>query len=518
MADLGLLQTPAPMKTTLFYLLTCAAVIAALSQPSCSGCDKKTDLTVDPALVPSLTWTVPVDLPDSPATQAQFTVFGWQSFIALNWPARLDQRGLPDTTKAFGAEWPTVWETFKNKQQTFPSNATDPGPWNATGQNFMIKRLGSFSKISNPFVIPVDTDGVNTGGFPDEFDQADGSYPLIDQDSNFVTYEILVNQSEYEYVRSTGYYNGYNQKVDVSDSAFVIPPKGPNSDADTALMRTLPVQARYGATELKAAWRVIPKDMPASQKARYFKRPAIRELPGGLTDTVELGLVGLHILRLTRSTHNTWFWATFEHVDNDTIMPSYGGTPPPTPTFNPGPNGTPAPPYPAGFCYNTTNCDSTGLPPQITATQQGLPALPPVNVSRITPIDQLVDSLNLVYKTLFNGTVWQYYRMVGVLNQVPTGNSNTAVPKAPGIYVNAFPLPNITMETYAQVNYGNTAFASNCVTCHGFGFPQYFKADKGYAEQEYQIFTFLLGDAASDSLIARKSRIKRIGEAEKPKK
>jgi hypothetical protein len=511
------------MKTTLFYLITCAAVIAALSQPSCSGCDNKTDLVVNPALAPSLTWNVPVDLPDSPATQAQFTMFGWQSFIALNWPARLDQRGLPDTSKAFGANWPTVWETFKNKQQTFPSNASDPGPWNATGQNFMIKRLGSFSKISNPFVIPVDTDGVNTGGFPDEFDQADGSYPLIDQDSNYVTYEILVNQSEYEYVRSTGYYNGYNQKVDVSDSAFVIPPKGPNSDADTALMRTLPVQARYGATELKAAWRVIPKDMPASQKARYFKRPAIRDLPGGLTDTVELGLVGLHILRLTRSTHNTWFWATFEHVDNDTIMPSYGGTPPPTPTFNPGPNGTPAPPYPAGFCYNTTNCDSTGLPPQITATQQGLPALPPVNVSRITPIDQLVDSLNLVYKTLFNGTVWQYYRMVGVLNQVPTGNSNTAVPNAPGVFVNAFPLPNITMETYAQVNYPSnenptTAFASNCVTCHGFGFPQYFDADKAYARQEYQIFTFLLGDAASDSLVARKPRFKRIGEAEKPRK
>jgi hypothetical protein len=111
--------------------------------------------------------------------------------------------------------------------------------------------------------------------------------------------------------------------------------------------------------------------------------------------------------------------------------------------------------------------------------------------------------------------------MIGVLNQVPTGNANTAVPNAPGTFVNAFPLPNITMETYAQINYPSStssiAFASNCVSCHGFGFPQYFSSDKSWARSEYQIFTFLLGDAATDTAAARKPRVKRLSEADKPK-
>lgn len=505
------------MKTkTLLFIATACFMLAMLPQ-GCGGESETLTTTGVAPLLPSLSPDMPIDLPDSPATQQQFTMFGWQSFIALNWPARLDQRGLPDTTKSFGASGPVVWETFKSKDETFLPNAVDPGNWNTPGQNLTKKRLRHFSKI------PIDSMGANTGGNADEFDQADGGYPLIDQDSNFVTYEILINESEYTYVRQNQYYNGINQKNDVHDSSFVIPPKGPNSDADTALMSMLPPDARYGATELKAAWRVIPKDMPVSQRERYYRRPAIRELPGDLTDTVELGLVGLHILRLTRSTHSTWFWATFEHVDNDVILPQYGGTPPATPTFNPGPSGSPAPPYPAGFCYNTTNCDSTKLPPVISPTQVGLPALPPVNVSRITPINTLVDSLNKVYFTLFRGTVWQYYRMIGVLNQVPTGNANTAVPNAPGTFVNAFPLPNITMETYAQINYpSNTntsiAFASNCVSCHGFGFPQYFSSDKSWAQSEYQIFTFLLGDAATDTASARRPRVKRISEADKPKK
>ncbi|MCA6362576.1 MAG: hypothetical protein IM638_06030 [Bacteroidetes bacterium] len=500
------------MKTTLFYLLTSAAILAAVLQPSCSEEHTATNVSSPAPLVPSLTWTVPVDLPDSPATQVQFTLFGWQSFVALNWPARLDQRGLPDTNKKFGQSGPVVWETFKGKEQTFLPSAADPGPWATAGEDLTKKNLSLFSKTNND---TINLDTLGTGGNVDEFDQADGGYPLIDQNGNYVTYEILINESEYEYIRENQYYNGINQKNDVHNSAFVIPPKGPNSDADTTLMNTLPPDARYGATEIKAAWRIIPADMPASQKARYYCRQAVRTLPGGATENVEIGLVGLHILRLTRSTHNTWIWATFEHVDNDTIMASYGGNSSMKPTFNPGPGGTPAPPYPLGYCFNTNDCSSSGLPAIITPSMNGLPVQPPVNVSRVNPIDPLVDSLNGVYQKLFSGTVWQYFRMIGVLNQVPTGNSNTAVPNAPGVYVNAFPLPNITMETYAQTANANFG-ATNCVSCHAFGFPQAFPGDKKLA-QNYQIFTFLLSDAVTDTSTARKPRSVKMQEAEKPK-
>jgi len=65
-------------------------------------------------------WKMPVDYNNAGknATQADYYNFGWQSFIAANWPSDPTYRGKPDTTKRIGAldaqgnPLSVVWEAW----------------------------------------------------------------------------------------------------------------------------------------------------------------------------------------------------------------------------------------------------------------------------------------------------------------------------------------------------------------------------------------------------------------------
>src|SRR5919202_5137443 len=64
-----------------------------------------------------LSCSVPADMlvnaqqPDFTFSQRSADVFSWQEFIALNWPARADARGLPDWNKQISEAGPRVGET-----------------------------------------------------------------------------------------------------------------------------------------------------------------------------------------------------------------------------------------------------------------------------------------------------------------------------------------------------------------------------------------------------------------------
>ncbi|MDQ3109471.1 MAG: hypothetical protein M3R17_06210 [Bacteroidota bacterium] len=466
---------------------------------NCSGEPKKE--TVVELNYSKISWQMPVEVHDT--TQVDYAILGWQSFIALNWPADTNYRGKPDTTKKTGTSSPVVWETFKLKEETFyPDTLTNPGPWNAASVNGKPRR--SFAKKSlfraaKSFdTIPVDQQG-------GEFNEAGTNVPLIDQDSNYVMYEIAINESEYTYIVNHNYFNGNVQKREVHAHSFTNPPKG-----DTLVTRSengdslyyqiapsiagLPSFAQYGSTEIKASWRVLPASMPAAQLQRYYHRTSVIALPQGGYRTAEVGLVGLHILRLSYITRNTWYWATFEQMDNVTVSSGSAFTP----SFNPGGN----PSYPNGYCYNSPACDS--FPDTIT---NFLPEhSKPVNISRFTPIPSYIDSLNSVYQALLSGTVWQYYQMVGVVNQAVGSNKSFELPYPAntGIYTNVNMMANTTLESYAQNSSFGNPF-SNCVSCHSFGFPQHDPADKAYVDSTSQIFTFLLLDASTTGASATKS-------------
>ncbi|MBD2525706.1 hypothetical protein [Nostoc sp. FACHB-133] len=68
--------------------------------------------------------------PASEATLTQSAIFAWKEFIALNWPADPNHRGLLDTNSFFGSDdKPLVWETLRNKVEIYPGDskkAKDP--------------------------------------------------------------------------------------------------------------------------------------------------------------------------------------------------------------------------------------------------------------------------------------------------------------------------------------------------------------------------------------------------------
>jgi hypothetical protein len=435
---------------------------------------------------PSLDWKMPAEVFDT--TQENYAKLGWQSFIALNWPADLSYRGKPDTSKSIGDAGVRVWETFRLKEEMILPDAQRPDSWNGSGGNGLAARdltKKSLFRLAKKFdSIPDDPDG---GG---EFNQAGSGNPLIDQDSNYVMFEIGVNESEYTYVRDHNYYDANVQIQQVHEHSFVNPPKG-----DTLVQRSgdslvyqvapsvasLPAFAQYGATEFKASWRILPAKDKDTKWKRYYHRTATIALPDGSFETQEVGLVGLHILRLTALTGSTWYWATFEQVDN--LTPPANGSGEASFHKQGDTSGTAN-----GYSYSPTPIKTT------------LPANPvPVNVVRITPIPAYIDSLNKSYQQLLAGTVWENYQLVGVVNPALGGNKSFPMNNATGIYTNVNFMANVTMETYKQKeSFTKSVNFSNCVGCHSLGTPIFQTGnakDSLYAFANYQIFTFLLSDA-----------------------
>lgn len=465
-------------KIVILLLLITAASLFSIFTGVFSSCNNTENATEEEATgsLPPRSWIVPVNPDhDSLASQWDYYKLGWQTFIAINWPANPSYRGMPDSTLSLGAAdgngnpLPVVWEAWQEQYNIFLPGAINPGPWNdadsgCNGGKLGLKLLRQFSKG-------------NGEAIDDAFDQATGQ-PLITQDSQYVRYEVRVNESEYDYIVTNSYFNADSQSTAVGNGTFKGFPHG-----NDALSQALQPWARYGATEIKASWRVFTPQTSAAIKNRYYRTRAIlMDTYGNCTDTAEIGLIGLHILRLTPYTGSSWYWASFEQVDNVALQPQYGGQLPPTPTFNTNP----------AVSYGDTGYEY--IPAAIVAYQP-LPPGKPVGVSRSTLDiqDKLLDSINMVYHKLVAGTPFQYYQLVGTVNPPSPGQQGytDTDPKYSPVTVNTPMMVNTTMETYMA----SFTKRSNCVTCHISGYPVTPKSVPYPYSGNYQVFTFLLGKA-----------------------
>jgi len=136
---------------------------------------------------------------------------------------------------------------------------------------------------------------------------------------------------------------------------------------------------------------------------------------------------------------------------------------------------------------------------------QPLKPQPPVNVSRVTPVQSDSIPVTRRYQQLLNGTVWQNYELTGVQfpvnpmqNDQPQGNlkgngqcyvAGTDHDTLPAFQLNDCYLANVTMETFVQ--------STSCATCHSYGAPLGVpRTPRGRptfdALVQFQIFTFML--------------------------
>jgi len=468
--------------------------LAALIVITVSGCRKEATQPALEAAAPaekkaqanvgSNAWQVPADVtptPPPPVAQSAYTDFGWQTFVALSWPALSPasggQNGQPDTnstigaTAANGAFVPTVWATFRDLDTIMLDNGVDPG----ASYTQAVTIPSNCAPIgSNPIAPGFQPMFVNASTFPnativkDYINQATNN-PLVDQKGWYTFTNIRINESEYNFIRQNGYYLGANQAAAYSKDGQLqaFPKTGQESGYPT-----LPSYAQYGALEIKSAWRLLDPSTDSAIIPRYYTQWGYFMQPDGVTcqGPALFGLIGLHILRLTTSMGGTWFWASFEQVDN-TSAPS--GIPATLAAAN----------TPNGNCTSAYNVPPTAVTANIPWNNTNKPN----NICQVTNIPANVQQANATWQQNLSGTVWQYYQMVNTLNPCPSDGTDCSTFQP--IYdtsnqINLTEFANTGIETYFQ--------NSNCMDCHGSA------AGNGVPKPltgTNQIFTFALLNA-----------------------
>ncbi len=405
----------------------------------------------DPALLVSgwqipFTVAMPQDVAAGPLAPQQpfFDDFSWRSFIGLNWPAALGPggaplRGVPDqrtpiANKPNGARtwetWKSAWELFKPTQDPTPFEEYD-GPPAGCPQIKTVKQPQRVFVMASKAGSLIDAD----------LDQA-LSGPLIDQNRNYVRYEIKFNKTQYDVIRDNRWFIASNLPTQV--------------DFPSSVQVPTPAQ---GAIELKAAWRELIENQ--DDFSRYYWTEAHLLEPGNpmTCRSAKLGLIGLHIVHKV-SPFREWIWSTFEHIDN---VPDPGRPAPKTYSLN---NGTAVPVTVNGYNYPPI----PNRPPESRPRDQPLPAKSdirrtPVQVTRFTPIRTDTQQINAAYQKLLHGTPWEFYQALPT--QWPTvrrGAQFKPNGAYPGDSGNPFPVAhvaNTAAETYFQ-NSGSTS----CMQCH----------------------------------------------------
>ena len=482
-------------KSVCAFLGAAIIVLLTIAVVACGGksTNGKLATSVTSGALPSNSWVVPVDVTASngqSASQNDWSNFAWQTFVALNWPAVVPATtsgisGLPNTRLSIGASSsnqamiPAVWQTFRSEANTMLAGASNPGAWatNPLPLPSSCQALTSAYPVSPGFQ-PMLLNMVSKFGVvkPSNSDEASGP-PLIEQSGWYVTYDIRVDQSEYTFIQQNGYYNAATQQsVETSNGQLL---GFPQTGKESTFNPPLPTLAQFGALEVKAAWRVLDPSHDKAIIPRYYTQSGYFLQQDGTTcqGPALFGLIGLHILRLTPTTPATWFWATFEQVDNVTA-PAAGASA--TLAAANTPNGACTSQYNSAPPVHSGNIPWTG-----TST--------PVNVCQVTNIASTVQQINTTWQGNLAGTVWANYQLIDTVNPSVQGGPAYSIPISTTT-VNTNILANTTMETYLQgVGAGK---GQSCMDCHSFATPQC--GPKGCSAtnpSNNQIFTFLLANA-----------------------
>jgi hypothetical protein len=343
-----------------------------------------------------------------------FDDYSWRIFIAMVWPARQGQRGVPDTGQTISAPGPRVFETYKSAWEVFHRDGSTPAAWdiyegapfNACNQSVQFGDivLASFSKFG-------------------DIGQADfGTLvgPLVTQNMTYARYLTTLNRVEFDQISS----NNWFLRANLGTSAN-------------------PLTFNNGAIDVKSAW----IDMTGiAHPERYYKSAAwILDPATGQCTQKQVGLVGIHIVQKTPS-RPQWIWSSFEQIDN---IPQTGAQAPFA--FNDG-SGTSMP-----------NNNPIHFPP---------PDVPPLkfNVQRLTPINPSTLNTNREYRAALaqQNSVWQFYQLVTTQWPLQLNPPQPIPPTQPGTPNATFPgngatsaFANVTMETFDQ-----TAIRRGCMNCH----------------------------------------------------
>lgn len=428
--------------------------------------------------------------------QAAFDIYSWNAFIALNWPADTSTKGAPpcnlqngvardcDKPLPRGDYGPTVWETCKPDSAVFRGDAKGavaPAGWNCPldplpGCESVDARGATASRAPALRMIVKDANSAH------EFLQAGTFAPLVDQNGNFVRYEMRMNRDEFEFIHANRLWDSNNHTADVS-----FQPVGSNEN------RTV------GPIEIKAAWKILTDE---DQRERFHAREVEVAWPNPakkgkyLCRQYTMGLVGLHIAHKTQSAPQ-WIWSTFEHVDNyKGEKPSFSDPDCEKCVVN-------EPPSPPREGWSGDPRVQEAPPTQVRVTEGSAATILAKSAELNERVRQKLAAL---------GSVWQFYELVST--QWPSvpyidGKPAKVLDKATLIDQGAGQIPhllaNTTMETYLMgpdcPDKNLFTNKSSCMACH----------DKaGIADDLYRAdFSYLLREAFPRAAKAAESQQRR---------
>lgn len=253
------------------------------------------------------------------------SLFAWQEFIALNWPAKAGQRDVPDLAQKFGAgvNGPLVWHTYRSKIEIFPgtNSATAPPPGYTAGgaptfgYNAPPKYVYRAPVRTCPGQAPVappawiNLDEVSQIGLDTMYAGVVRANATTENSSpQQIRFLAKANLAEYAYVAQNQYwFDGPARKAAQANFTAAVAGAFPVKGA----FINLPV----GTFEIKAAFRPLTAAESASQR---FYTTRVRYYEGGAQPCYregQWGLVALHIIQKTPSAP-AFVFATFEQADN----------------------------------------------------------------------------------------------------------------------------------------------------------------------------------------------------------
>jgi hypothetical protein len=427
---------------------------------------------------------VPHDVPTGSAASIQdLAIFAWREFIALNWPAidptTTGLRGRPDNGADFlsvkkdtGGSFPLlVWHTYRHKNELFPADGKTDATFDSKAPVYKYKLPGPLAPPFPPGTLSPGSPGDTLSLFNnlDETTQI-GLCTMYAHNNIRIAYEAKVNRGMFDYANAakltacddkghcptlfTARVNTKNNLVQYG--GICTAPVGTTTITLPCGDATVAGDAGEGAIEVKAAWR--PLTPTEASSGRFFVRKVIfysasQKPYDRLYENAVWGLVALHIIHKTKS-FPTFVFASWEQVDNYDDINNKN---------------------PENLRFH--NILGQPMPP------------PDIPVTRAHPIHSQIppvnDAVHAAFKAKEPGTIWQYYKLIGVqgppVNGPPPANS-------PIDDLSYYYLANIVVETnQALQNFfgkvgddgypakqpnvflnGKSVQMGGCQGCHGF--------------------------------------------------
>jgi hypothetical protein len=443
------------MKRTALRTASCGSIVFAavvligLSTTSVTRAQTPSDsCNVTTPTTPITTALLSSGLPCAATITAPFTLdniqhgfdfYSWLTFVALNAPAG---GGVIGSGKGPGGDAAPGWQSWKDIGSIMLPGGAKPTPW---GTPPTIPKICQGLAPSGTEIVTM------VGKTPNVLSATNQPFktgPLIDQNGQYVRYDIIVNEPMFDYIVNNTLYSVAGQNAFTTPVDF---PPGFVTQPPPTGAPPKPAPGAFGAIMIKVAWKPLGKN---DNPAKFHTMAALVYQPAQVNPKIKetchkavLGLVGMHIGHKTKSDPQ-WVWSTFEQVNN---VPTDADVT--------------AGHLQARYNFFNPKCGKAACEINDTPPRPWDPNAVPFpkgyhsQITRVIPITDEVKAMNAAFQSLLKGKVWQNYELIST--QWPTDATSTTDPtgKPAPIY-----LANTTAETYIQGTVPQSS--SNCIACH----------------------------------------------------